>query len=435
MVNRLKKKPFINIWPLLFIGLILRLWISFITYNGDLNNHLVWGKNIVLFGMSGFYARDFPHLYGTAMANYPPLAMISFAIMYYIYSLVGPVIWFLNTHIPPFPSFIVFFWEQQKNFLPAFIKFPAILTDLGTAYFIYLFIKKIKKPIFPPEFGAALVLFNPAFFYNSAYWGQIDSLPICFLLGSFYYLLFHKKHLISAFLFAIAMLSKQTVAVFIPLYLLLFIKGNNLKKIIMPLLISMFTFFIVFLPFSPNLNLISFAVNTYIEKVLFNFGSEYLTAHAFNFWGLTTGLGHIRDLGFLIYGIPARYIATTFVGLLVPVTLIVLHRRKYAFNQVIAAGYLIPFSMFLFSTRMHERHLLITIPFLLIAASLKKELIIVFLFISFFHFLNLYNGWWSPHPPDVFINFFGSPIIVNILIIISITIFINLFIKYIKRKS
>lgn len=435
-MNIKKKSYFFNIWTLLLFGLILRLAITGFDYSGDLNNHLTWGKDIIIHGTNGFYGRNIPKIYGQALPNYPPLAMISFSIMYFLYSIVWPIIWNIKIHIGIIPASFIWFWEQQKFILPVFIKIPAIMADLGTAYLIYLIIKKIKikNLILSPELAASFILFNPAFFYNSAYWGQIDSLPFPFLLISLYLLLFSKKPVLSAIFFTLSLLLKQTVVILTPLYILLFLYKNSFRSILKSALFSFAVFVLIFLPFHLKLDIVPYAINTWINKIMLNFGSEYLTAHAFNFWGLTTGLGHIRDLGFLIFGIPARYIATIFVGLLISIILIVLQRRKYAINQLIAAGYLIPFSMFLFSTRMHERHLLATLPFLLIASALKKELIPVFLFISFFHFLNMYNGWWSPHPPEIVVSFFSSPLVVNILIIIAIAIFFYLFIKYLKRK-
>lgn len=430
------KKTLQNIWWLLLAGLLIRIGISFFDFSGDLNNHIAWGQNIVHSGLSGFYSRNFPKLYGTAFPNYPPVAMIFFAAMFFLYSLIQPIIWFLNTNIPLFPSQFVFFWEQQKIILPVFMKLPAIISDLFLAYFVYQIISrlKIRKPIISPQIGALLILLNPAFFYNSAYWGQIDSVPLCFLFGSLYYLLFKKKLFHSIFLFTIAVLSKQTIIIFAPLYALTMFNKIDIRKTPTILITSAIVFFAIFMPFSNNGNIIIFPFMTFIEKILTSFGSEYLTAHALNFWALVKGLNRIPDLSITWLKISVRYWSLLFVGSMSIIILVKLHQRKYNLHDLFTAGYLIGTTVFLFSTRMHERHLLIMLPFLLISSAYNQNVYKAFVFMSIFHFLNLYHGWWSPHPPEILIRLFDSLPIVNSLIIITICIYSYLLIGYIKKS-
>lgn len=434
-VKSTQKIPMILI--LIVIGFFFRLFLAVLDFNGDIFNHVAWGKDIIVHGMNGFYERDIPKLYGHAYPNYPPIAMISFAVMNFLYNLVWPIIWNIKIHLGIIPASFIWFWEQQKFMLPAFTKLPAILADLFSAYFIYLILKKIqiKKQIISPLMGASLVLFNPVFFYNSAYWGQIDSFPLCFMLASIYYLFYLKKPVLSAILFTLALLSKQTVAIFIPLFVIVFIKKTSIKEIVRSVFFSLILFFMIFFPFTPSINFIQNSIIIFTNKVLFNFGSDYLTAHAFNFWGLTTGLGHIRDLEFVIGPIPARYLASILVGGIIVSILFILHKQKYSLKSIYSSGYLIPLTMFLFSTRMHERHLLLTIPFLLIASAYDVKVFYLYIFVSIFHFLNLYNGWWSPHPPEILISILGFPILINFLIICLIFLWGYFLIQFIKNKN
>jgi len=415
---------------LLILGLLLRIGLSVAGHNGDVNTHITWGKNVMLYGASGFYERDFLRYYGVSMANYPPLITLLFALSYFIYGLIGPLIWKLNLSVALFPSGLVLFWQNQKNVLPAIMKIWAIIADIGLAYFIYLFAQETnklnKRESAMPLIAASLVLFNPAFVYNSAYWGQIDVIPLFFVVGAFYYLLF-KKNLFASVVYAvIALLTKQTAAVFIPVYLLIVIKRFDILQIAKGLLAALIIMWFSFLPFFKSGNIILYPFITYWQKILNQFGSDYLTAHAFNFWGLTTGLGHIKDTSLVFLGFTYRSWSQFFLYLNIVVILFFLFKSKFNNLAVLWSLFLIPFVMFLFATRMHERHLILTLPFLLIGAANNRKLMKAFIFLSFFHFLNLYSGWWSPHLPEIITKIFSSKFVVNTLIIIVIILYFYL---------
>lgn len=417
------------------LGLTLRLLLSLIDYRSDVNSYINWALSGVKYGFAGFYERDFLRLYGTAQANYPPLAMILFSLCYYLYSLTGILIWKLNLAFPFFPSRLVFFWQEQRNMLPAFLKIPAVLADIGIAVFIYLIVKKtVKKNSKKPIVFASLVLFNPAFFYNSAYWGQIESLPLFFVLGAFYFLIYRKRHNLSAVFMTLAILSKQTAVIFIPLYGLIFIRKLSKKKLLGSIVSSLALFLFVFFPFIGKNNLLTYPFITYWNRIMIAFGSKYLTAHAFNFWYLMYGMGNIPDSRVTLFGISVRWWSLIYVYLIMLIILYILHKKRYQTYDIFMAGFLIALSIFLFSTRMHERHISNALPFILVSSIYNRKIMIFFIFISFFAFLNLYSGWWSPHFEPI-IGFFSSPILVNLLIIGLILYFFIFFIQYADKKN
>lgn len=428
----MKKRTVIVIF---LLGFVFRLLLTLVDYSGDVNNHINWAMSGARYGFTGFYERSFFRLYGTAHANYPPLTMILFSLCYRLYSLTGILIWKLNLALPLFPSRLVFIWQEQENILPAFLKVPAILADIGIAFFVYQIVKKtIKKNSNKPIIFASLVLFNPAFFYNSSYWGQIESLPLFFVLGAFYFLIYRKRHILSAVFMTLAILSKQTAVIFIPLYGLIFIRKLPIKKLLGSIVSSLAVFLVVFFPFIGKNNLLTYPFITYWNRIMIAFGSEYLTAHAFNFWGLMYGLGHIPDSRVTLLGLSVRWWSLIYVYLIMLIILYILHKRKYRTDDIFMAGFLIALSIFLFSTRMHERHISNVLPFVLLSCIYDRRIIIFFLFISFFAFLNLYSGWWSPHFEPI-IGFFSSPILVNLLIIGLILCFFIFFIRYAYKKN
>ena len=88
------------------IGLLIRLiLLGSDYYQGDVNMHIKWAKDVVEHGSAGFYDRN-RNIVGTI---YPPVAIYIFALIYWLYLWLNKAIWFLNINIPVFPSQLVFF--------------------------------------------------------------------------------------------------------------------------------------------------------------------------------------------------------------------------------------------------------------------------------------------------------------------------------------
>lgn len=402
---------------LLLLGLILRLVISVQIYSGDVNNHIAWGKDILKLGPRGVYGREFAIRYGTLPPTYPPIPLVVFTLSQAAYDWSYRTSWDLNLRFKIFPSNLIHFLEDQDS-LPAFFKIWAILADIGIAWLVYKFAPSFKL------LAASLVLFNPAFFYNSAYWGQIDSIPIFFLLASFYALLWPKRPILSAILFILALLTKQSSIILIPLYSLAFVSRFSLKTVTFSIIASLLVFWLSFIPFYQSGNLISFPFTTYLNKIQTGSGSDYVTDHAFNFWALITGLGKISDVIPFWGGIPYVWWGYLFFAILLLGTL---------FIKPIFAASLTPLAAFLFLTKMHERYLLPSLAFLLLACTFRPKLFPAFIFLSLFYFLNLYHNWWAPRIPWL-VNFISQTSVINTSIIISIGILFTLYMQFLRYE-
>ncbi len=135
-------KKHLQIFSLFFFGLVIRLSIIFVDYSWDVNNHMVWAKDFLIRGSQNFYETQSSNVFATLTPNYPPLAIFIFVTMRLFLPLVHSLYWWLNIHIPLTPSNIIFFLEKII-FLAGLMKIPAILADLGIAFLIFLFAKKI----------------------------------------------------------------------------------------------------------------------------------------------------------------------------------------------------------------------------------------------------------------------------------------------------
>lgn len=414
---------------LVLIGFFFRLAVSVQTYSGDVNNHIGWAKDVLVSGFSGMYERSFQK-YGVMTPTYPPVPLFLFTFFYWLYTIIYKMAWKLNLSMGIFPSNIIFFLEDQDT-LPAFLKIPAILADLAIALFIFLIAKRVysRRSINWPLILASLVLFNPAFFYNSSYWGQIEAVPLSFLLASFHFLLFTQRNILSVLFFSLSLLTKQTMIIFIPLFIFGYFSKFGLKKSLSGMTFSLILFIFLFLPFFKQGNILLFPFKTYLNKIQTGSGSDYVTDHAFNFWALLTGLGKIPDSQPFWLGISFSVWGYLIFGILIAWIFYLMFKKGLNIEKFFLAAVLIPFTSFLFLTRMHERYLEPAVLFLLLTIPKGKVFVVCFLFLSFFHFVNLYHNWWAPGIPAL-VNVLSNSSFVNLLICITIGTFCFLFVKY-----
>src|SRR5688500_9267277 len=106
------------------------------------------------------------------------------------------------------------------------LKLPAIIGDLGLGWIAGTFAARlapgsITRRIPMRAAIAAVVLFNPAVIALSAGWGQVDSVPVCFLMGSLL-LLFTggqtlRREIAAALLFGVAVSMKPQTCLAFPL--------------------------------------------------------------------------------------------------------------------------------------------------------------------------------------------------------------------------
>ncbi|MBI2051708.1 DUF2029 domain-containing protein [Candidatus Roizmanbacteria bacterium] len=421
-----KKHPLAT---LLILGFLLRAMLLFLDYSWDVNSHISWGKEAVTFGFPGFYERLTQERFSIDYPNYPPVPIYLFAVGYVKYQLLNKLAWSFNIAIPLFPSNLIFF-IKSRAFLASLLKLPSVFADLGIAWMIYLFIKRLlpKKKNFPLV-AASLILFNPAFFVNSSLWGQVEAIPIFFAAAAFYVVLFTKKYLWASVLFALSLLSKQTAVVFLPVFLIVVLKKYGWREVVESVSISFFVFFILFLPFYLRGNVVTFSFTTYFEKVLLVSGLPFVSNHAFNFWALITQWQNIPDMA-LFLGFPFRnlgYLAT--LAFILPV-LYLLYRNPAAENVLFSLA-LVVFASFLFLTKIHERHFQQVLPFLIFFSLKDKKVFFVFLFLSLAHLANLYHNWSVPRIEPL-VNFILSPITRNAFIAGILISFYFLFTKYIR---
>ncbi len=355
--------------PIIFLlALVARLTIVYFQYSGDIRNHLAWGQSIISSGSFGFYARHFP---GFNDANYPPVAILFFALAIFLYHLVLATINYLNQLIDFFPSFLVPLF-QTENMQAAFLKLPAIFADLGVGYLIY---KLTRNKLL-----TFLYLFNPAVIYVSTVWGQIESLPIFFLLLSFYFL--PCRYFISHLAFVAAVLTKQTALWLLPVFLILWFKKASLNLFLRGLTLQVVVFVLIYLPFALPLDSFSLYLSSLVGS------STLISDQAGNLWYWLFAGARLSDNQPFLF-LTVRLWSLFLLGISYTVVCLSLWRKSSLENTAKGLFWLSLFAFFL-QTRVHDRHLAPALPFLLITPWPNSKKIPIYLILSGYHLINLY---------------------------------------------
>lgn len=419
---------------ILGLGVVVRLLLSVQIYSGDVNNHVSWGKDMLRNGPGGIYERDFYPIYGTMTPTYPPLSIYMFTVSEWMYETLNKTVWWLNLNIPIFPSNFIYVWEDQDT-QPAFFKVWAIAADILIGFTVYKFSKKLTKDTRWWLFSAAMVIVNPAFFYNSAYWGQLEAVPIAFLLLAFYFLFYSPRHILSALFLSLALLSKQTSIIFVPLFSLAYFLKFGWSKSLKGLAVSAITAWILFLPFYHRGNLLTFPFTTYLAKIKTGSGSDFVNDHAFNLWRLgPESFQKTSDSG--VFGLGLTYSAWGYLvfGCIYVLVLLKLAKRKVDTTLYFRAAVIVMLGGFLVLTRMHERYLAPAIAFMIVGFVGRRAWIWGFIFLSLFHFLNLYHNWWAPRWP-ILVDWLSVKGNVDLLILMTSGLFLALFYDFLKQDN
>ncbi|MBV8340327.1 MAG: hypothetical protein JO343_10305, partial [Candidatus Eremiobacteraeota bacterium] len=141
---------------ILAVGLCIRLlFMPAEGHSTDVGTFESWMLSLIKYGYHDFYAK-------AGFVDYPPGYMI----------ILGAFGWIYNTfqHV-----------NLPFDLLKFSIKAPAVCADIGLAYLSFLIVRRTWSAN-AGLWAMALVVFNPAVWFVSAYWGQADSVTAVFLV-------------------------------------------------------------------------------------------------------------------------------------------------------------------------------------------------------------------------------------------------------------
>lgn len=286
-----------------------------------------------------------------------------------------------------FPMYIVGFFttnpvvQAAEPYFILSLKIFQILFDVAIIPMIYLVLKKRGQVIALAL--AATWAVNPAAILNSSYWGQTDSVMIFLLLISFW-LLEERKMVAAMVWYCIACLTKFQCLYFAPVVLLyLFFSKYDIKTKIKSICAGVFTVLLVFFPFMLHSGvLLPF-------KVYFGGHNQYkeATLNAFNIYGML-GLNRTSDIE-PIFGSINLNIISWFITALILCAVVYLYFKAPKRSSWLLCFVLMQ-SIFILTSRMHERYQIPVLIFSLVAIVYHKsyKLFGVYILQSLMVFLN-----------------------------------------------
>ena len=158
---------------LIALGLLLRAFIAGVLmpqsgFRVDIGDFSAWAHRLASGGPGAFYAPDY-------FSDYPPG---------YLY-----VLWAVGKLGALLSGF------AGMDVTPGLVKIPGVLADAGVAAFLFALTRRFTHGRFGFSgdtlglAAAALYLFNPGPIFNSAVWGQVDSVGALAILATVYFLL------------------------------------------------------------------------------------------------------------------------------------------------------------------------------------------------------------------------------------------------------
>jgi dolichyl-phosphate-mannose-protein mannosyltransferase len=338
--------------PTVVFVFILRLALSYLpSFDIDMGAWLAWARRMVDFGPSGFYSE-------TIWTQYPP------GFLYWLW--FGAKVGWLNELL---------------------VKIPIALADILTGLLIWKIIAKRNA-----RFATALFIayaLNPAVVFVGSVWGQIDGILALFLFLSIYLLLEKKNPVLSWVSWAVALLLKPQSLVLLPVLLILSILKFTPKKTLIAALFAAGLIFLGSLPFFPQDPIFG------LPRLMLKMSQHYAftSLFAFNLWSIIGGMWkpdatEVFGVSYMHWGILLFLLG----AFLTTYSFFVAKRSKA--NSYLFAGLLF-LAFFLFPTRVHERYLFPLFHFLLAAAGLAENRILLGLcgISSLVFLINLYHPY------------------------------------------
>lgn len=344
-----KEKPIIYIF---IFAALAKLTFGVFFYN---RFDVTWYRDWILDmnnGLFDIYARA-----DSIALDYPPLFLLLVSPVNLLYRIIAP-----DTY-------------EMADML--FMKLIPILFDILCGVLILKITKKSGNPDIA-IFALIFWLINPSATFNSAFWGQTDSVLAFFILLTFW-LLSENKPVASTVVFACACMIKYQCAFFAPIYLIgmvYVLKKKEIKWLLYSAIAGILTVAAVFVPFSVGAHNPWLIFDVYFGSV----GSyPYCTVNASNLYSVL-GLNWQPDSTEMFLGVTYKAFGYGIVaaGILYVVCLWHFGEKK----SLWMSGFFLMEHIFIFMPDMHERYQFVVLPLLLVVWALYREKRHLWLFIA-----------------------------------------------------
>lgn len=371
----------VSIAVLLALGLALRLIIAYVLLPGsgfgtDVSSFQAWASYLAQHGPGAFYQQPFFHDYTPA----------------YMY-----VLWLLGI------------FGQALGGVGDLVKLPAIVSDTVLAWLVWSMVQELGGSRRAALVGAAIVVVNPITWFDSAVWGQVDSVGTVVLLLALRELWRDRPERAAA-LGVLAAIVKPQLGIIIPIGIAVLLKrylgrgdeGRSPIRLVTSTGAALATAIAVCLPFGLSLP------QLVVQVVTAAAGYPWVTVNAYNPWALVTYQGNglaatlswVHDMsgtavdgtsftGLMFGPVPALYIGSALL------LLVVLLASAYAYIRDDREGTLIALTVlaiafFVVPTRVHERYLFPFFGLGAILAAVSMRWRWAYVALAAANFVNLY---------------------------------------------
>ncbi len=348
VLKKLAKHPFVILGVIVIAGVALRLGVAWHEgYRFDVDTNQGWGKTVVLQGWATSYTSQVD---GTMIPNYPPFSLLIFGVVTKIYQLFSPNI------------------ESGTMLFRYLIKAPAMLTDVGCAIVIFYIFRRLKRPQ-AGLLAAAVFLFNPAVWFDSAVWGQTDVIFTFFILLSMV-MFVRNAQMFGGMFAAFALFTKVQAIMLAPLLgMTALLSPKNFYRSVVGIILVGGVISLPFILLGHGMQLwsvFSSSVGFYAR----------VSQNAYNFWWamFLDAANDMNDVDLFAFGLSYYRMGLVCMTVLYGIILarfiptwLRAHNESARYEAMFAAATLCSLAFFLFNTQMHERYLF---PFLLFGVPL-----------------------------------------------------------------
>jgi Gpi18-like mannosyltransferase len=366
---------------LLLLTLLSRLFLSGEgTLQGDMRYWLLWSDQLSRGGLQSFYVK-IPN------ADYLPV---------YPY-----VLWLLGKIFDPLHGLLGIVNVNLTR--DTVFKLPAILADVATVALLYVVGRRWTSPA-AAGLAATAYAVNPAIIADSSRWGQVDSIPAFLMLLALVLLVDERMALCGAVL-TLSVLTKPTALVLLPLVAVVALRRRRYAGLATCAASSLVVAALIVWPFiPPRMNVVEFVQQRFEVTTSLR---PFATLKAFNLWALQqwnvlplpdsrTWLGMSEHLlGWLLLLLLTLAICGV-VAFRLP------DAAEDRARLIVPAATVLILGFFILLTRIHERHLLPTLPLLALTCAMWARYWPFYVWLSAAYLLNLHYsapGIFALHEP------------------------------------
>lgn len=331
------------------IGLVIRLY--FLTRPGffpDMESWRKWAVSMYDTGLFSAYT-------GNPAINYPPVYL---GILWGVHSLGR--------------AFGVPF-DALDGWSGILLKLPTLVFDIAVALVLFAIARQFMKGRDQAVLAGLVYWLNPAVLYIGSAWGQVDSVPIFFLLLALYALLTGKLAYTGLWL-GVAVAAKVQTVVVLPVFFMLLFR-RSAQETIKSFAVLVGTLILIHAPF------IIAGQGSHLMDVYF--GSvgfvTSLSHNAWNLWWPIERITHLSDTAaFFVHPwitFSYRQVGFGLLGISIAALCLRVRKRWMPWEAIALLGVAL-LSFFILPTQIHERYAFPAVVFLGLLAVLERRWVI-----------------------------------------------------------